>query len=29
MILLVTALWYLFSQIGKITGEDLDNFLNQ
>ena len=28
MILLVTALWYLFSQIGKITGEDLDNFLN-
>ena len=28
MILLVTALWYLFNQIGKITGEDLDNFLN-
>ena len=28
MILLVTALWYLFSQIAKITGEDLDNFLN-
>ena len=29
MILLVTALWYLFSQIGKITGEELDTFLNQ
>ncbi|QJR82006.1 MFS transporter [Alteromonas pelagimontana] len=28
MILLVTALWYLFSQISKITGEELDNFLN-
>ncbi|WP_246587669.1 VC0807 family protein [Alteromonas lipotrueiana] len=27
-ILLVAALWYLFSQISKITGEDLDNFLN-
>ena len=29
MILLVTALWYLFSQIGKITGEELETFLNQ
>ena len=28
MILLVTALWYLFGQIGKINGEDLDSFLN-
>lgn len=29
MILLITALWYLFSQIKKMTGEDLDNFINQ
>lgn len=29
MILLVTALWYLFSQISKITGEELETFLNQ
>lgn len=29
MILLVGALWYLFAQIKKITGEDLDNFINQ
>jgi len=29
MILLITALWYLFAQIKKITGEELDNFINQ
>ena len=29
MILLITALWYLFSQIKKMTGEELDNFINQ
>lgn len=29
MILLIAALWYLFAQIGKITGEELENFLNQ
>ena len=29
MILLITALWYLFSQIKKITGEELDDFINQ
>ena len=29
MVLLVGALWYLFAQIKKITGEDLDNFINQ
>ncbi|MCU7555653.1 MFS transporter [Alteromonas sp. ASW11-19] len=29
MVLLVAALWYLFAQIRKITGEDLDNFINQ
>ncbi|MBT0585706.1 VC0807 family protein [Alteromonas oceanisediminis] len=29
MILLITALWYLFSQIKKITGEDIEDFLNQ
>ncbi len=29
MILLVGALWYLFAQIKKITGEELDNFINQ
>lgn len=29
MILLITALWYLFSQIKKLTGEELDNFINQ
>ncbi|RDV29223.1 MFS transporter [Alteromonas aestuariivivens] len=28
MVLLVAALWYLFSQISKITGEELDNFIN-
>ncbi|MDM7859667.1 VC0807 family protein [Alteromonas sp. ASW11-36] len=29
MILLITALWYLFAQIKKITGEDIEEFLNQ
>ncbi|WP_100656448.1 VC0807 family protein [Alteromonas flava] len=29
MILLITALWYLFAQIKKITGEDIEDFLNQ
>ncbi len=29
MIMLVGALWYLFSQIGKITGEDIESFINQ
>lgn len=29
MILLITALWYLFAQIRKITGEDIEEFLNQ
>jgi hypothetical protein len=29
MVLLVLALWYLFSQIGKITEQDLEEFLNQ
>ena len=29
MVLLIAALWYLFSQIGKITGEDIELFLNQ
>ncbi|MEW9798949.1 VC0807 family protein [Alteromonas sp. CYL-A6] len=29
MILLMTALWYLFAQIKKITGEDLEHFINQ
>jgi len=29
MILLIAALWYLFSQIKKITGEDIEDFLNQ
>lgn len=29
MVLLIAALWYLFAQIRKITGEDLDNFINQ
>ena len=29
MVLLITALWYLFSQIKKITGEDIEDFLNQ
>lgn len=27
MLMLMGALWYLFSQIKKLTGEDLDNFL--
>jgi hypothetical protein len=29
MVLLIAALWYLFAQIKKITGEELDNFINQ
>ena len=29
MVLLVGALWYLFGQIGKITGEDIETFINQ
>ena len=29
MVLLIAALWYLFSQIGKITGEDIERFINQ
>jgi hypothetical protein len=29
MILLIAALWYLFAQIKKLTGEELDNFINQ
>ncbi|WP_100643236.1 VC0807 family protein [Alteromonas facilis] len=29
MILLITALWYLFAQIKKITGEDIEDFINQ
>jgi hypothetical protein len=29
MVLLIAALWYLFSQIKKITGEDIEDFLNQ
>lgn len=29
MVLLIAALWYLFSQIGKITGEDIESFINQ
>ena len=29
MILLITALWYLFSHIKKITGGDIEDFLNQ
>ena len=29
MILLITALWYLFAQIKKITGEDIEEFINQ
>ncbi|MCW8091311.1 VC0807 family protein [Alteromonas sp. ASW11-130] len=28
MILLIAALWYLFAQIRKITGHDLDDFIN-
>ncbi|MFC3094646.1 MFS transporter [Alteromonas sediminis] len=28
-ILLVGALWYVFSQIQKLTGEDIDKFVNQ
>ena len=27
MLMLITALWYIFSQIKKLTGEDLENFL--
>ncbi|HCU64245.1 MAG TPA: MFS transporter [Rheinheimera sp.] len=27
MVLMMAALWYLFSQIGKLTGEDVENFL--
>ncbi|MFQ3197048.1 MAG: intracellular septation protein A [Paraglaciecola sp.] len=28
MLMLMGALWYLFAQIKKLTGEDLDNFLH-
>lgn len=28
-ILLLGSLWFLFSQIGKITGEDIETFINQ
>ena len=27
MLMLITALWYIFSQIKKLTGEDLEQFL--
>lgn len=27
MLMLIAALWYIFAQIKKLTGEDLDNFL--
>ncbi len=27
MIMLIAALWYLFAQISKLTGEELDNFI--
>lgn len=27
MVLMMAALWYLFSQIGKLTGEDIEQFL--
>ena len=27
MIMLIAALWYIFAQIKKLTGEDLDHFL--
>lgn len=27
MLMLITALWYIFSQIKKLTGEDLEHFL--
>ena len=27
MLMLIAALWYIFSQIKKLTGEDLENFL--
>lgn len=27
MVLMMAALWYLFSQIGKLTGEDIEKFL--
>jgi hypothetical protein len=27
MLMLMAALWYIFSQIKKLTGEDLENFL--
>ena len=29
MILLIAALWYLFAQIKNITGEDIEDFINQ
>ncbi|GEA11778.1 MFS transporter [Alteromonas sp. KUL49] len=29
MILLIGALWYLFVQIKRLTGQDLDHFINQ
>jgi hypothetical protein len=27
MLMLIAALWYIFSQIKKLTGEDLEHFL--
>jgi hypothetical protein len=27
MVLMMAAMWYLFTQISKLTGEDIDNFL--
>ena len=27
MIMLIAALWYIFAQIKKLTGEDLEHFL--
>jgi hypothetical protein len=29
MIVLFLALWYLFSQMGKLTGQSIENFLNE
>jgi hypothetical protein len=28
-IMLMLAIWYLFSQIGKVTGESIESFLRQ
>ena len=28
MVLMMAAMWYLFSQIGKLTGKDIETFLN-